>query len=148
MLGSDVAVPQLEGFAERELENLLGARGERGRAGGSGTGKTDRLLDLLTHGLEGDPEGLERLCRDTLTLVDQPEEDVLGADEAVIEQARLLLGQHQDSTSSVCESFEHPTASIQGSVAEPEVYRRKCHSHSHVSPPRHVSVFGILAYRL
>jgi len=67
----------------------------------------------------------------------------------VVEQARFFLGQHKDSTSSVSESFEHPTASIQGSVAEPEVYRRKCHSHSHVYPrPRHVSVFGILAYRL
>ena len=60
------------------------------------------------------PEGLERLGRDALTLVDQAQEDVLGADETVVEQPRLLLGQHQDSSSSVCESFEHSTASIRG----------------------------------
>jgi len=32
----------------------------------------------------------------------------------VVEQPRLLLCQHQDSSSSVCESFEHSTASIRG----------------------------------
>jgi hypothetical protein len=46
--------------------------------------------------------------------VDQAQEDVLGADETVVEQPRLLLRQHQDSSCSVCESFEHVTASIRG----------------------------------
>jgi hypothetical protein len=46
--------------------------------------------------------------------VDQAQEDVLGADETVVEQPRLLLRQHKNSTSPVCESFEHSTASIRG----------------------------------
>ena len=40
------------------------------------------------------PSDLERLGGDALALVDQPEQDVLGADVAVVEQARFLLRQH------------------------------------------------------
>ena len=114
VLGADVAVAELQRLAQRELEDLLRPRGERRRAGRGRAGQADRLLDLLAHGLERDAERLERLGRDALALVDQAQEDVLGADEAVVEQARLFLGQHQDSTSPVCESFEHSTASIRG----------------------------------
>ena len=71
----------------------------------------DGLLDLLAHGLEADPERLERLGRDALALVDEAEQDVLGADEVVVEQSRLLLGQDQDPSGSVSESFEQVTAS-------------------------------------
>ena len=85
---------------------------------GAVPGQADGLLDLLADGLEGDPERLERLGRDALALVDQPEKDVLGADEAVVEQARFLLRQHQHPPGPVGEAFEHPTASLDGSTAE------------------------------
>ena len=62
------------------------------------------------------PERLEGLGGHALALVDQPEQDVLGADEAVVEQARLLLRQHQHSSCPVGEAFEHVTASV---VARP-----------------------------
>jgi hypothetical protein len=39
--------------------------------------------------------------------VDQTQEDVLGADVVVIEEARLLLRQYDDSSSPVCKPFEH-----------------------------------------
>ena len=39
--------------------------------------------------------------------MDEAEEDVFGADVAVVEQARFFLGEHDDSTGPVCEAFEH-----------------------------------------
>ena len=71
VLGADVVVSELERFAERELEDLLGAGRERDVAGGRRLTLADDLLDLLTHGLERDVQRLERLGGDTLALVDQ-----------------------------------------------------------------------------
>ena len=39
-------------------------------------------------------------------LVDQPEEDALGSDEAMVEQARLVLGEHEHPVCPVAEAFE------------------------------------------
>ena len=108
VLGADVAVAELQSLAQRELEHLLGPRREGRRAARRGAGHADRLFDLLADGLEGDPQGLEGLRGNALALVDQPEENVLGADEAVIEQARFLLRQHQHPPCPVGETFEHP----------------------------------------
>ena len=62
-----------------------------------------------------DAERLERLGRDAFALVDEPEQDVLGADEVVVEQARFLLGEDQDPSGSVSEAFEQVLASSAGS---------------------------------
>jgi hypothetical protein len=43
----------------------------------------DDVLDLAANGLQRDVEGLERLGGDSLSLVDQTQEDVLGADVVV-----------------------------------------------------------------
>ena len=107
VLGPDVAVAQLQRFAQRELENLLGPRGERRGAAGGRPGHPDRLLDLFTHGLEGDPEGLESLGGDAFALVDQTEQDVLGPDKAVVQETCFLLSQHQHPPCPVGEAFEH-----------------------------------------
>jgi hypothetical protein len=39
--------------------------------------------------------------------VDEAQQDVLCTDEIVVEQSRFLLGQHQDSSGSISETFEH-----------------------------------------
>ena len=111
VLGADVVVAELQRLAQRQLQDLLGPGRERRRAGRRRTGRADRLLHLLAHGLEADPERLERLGRHALTLVDEAQQDVLGADEVVVEQSRLFLGQDQDSSGSVGETFEQVTAS-------------------------------------
>ena len=59
------------------------------------------------HGLQAHPKGLERLGRHALTLVDEAQQDVLSADEIMVEQSRLFLGQDQDPSGSVSETFEH-----------------------------------------
>jgi hypothetical protein len=46
---------------------------------------TDDLFDLAAYRLERDTKGLERLGRDPFALMDQPEQDVLGADVVVVE---------------------------------------------------------------
>ena len=56
VLGADVAVAELERFAQRELEDLLGPRRERGGAARGGARHADRLLDLLAHRFERDAE--------------------------------------------------------------------------------------------
>ena len=91
---------------ERQLEDLLRPGSERRRAGRRRAGGTDRLLDLLAHRLERDAEGLERLGGEPVTLVDQTEQDVLGPDEAVVEEARLFLGQYQHPSCPVSEPLE------------------------------------------
>ena len=58
------------------------------------------------------PRRLERLGGDAFALVDQTEQDVLGADVVVVEQARFFLGQHHDPPGPVGEAFEHDATSI------------------------------------
>ena len=111
VLGADVVVAELQRLAQRQLEDLLGAGREGDVAGRRRSALADDLLDLLAHGLERDAERLERLRGDALTLVDEPEQDVLGADVVVVEEASLLLSQHDHPTGSVGEAFEHVAAS-------------------------------------
>ena len=108
VLGADVAVTQLQRLAQGKLEDLLGPRRERRRTTRRGTRHADGLFHLLAHGLEGDPERLECLGGNSLALVDQSQKDVLGADEAVVQQPRLFLREHQYPPCPVGETFEHP----------------------------------------
>src|SRR5262249_31611519 len=61
--------------------------------------------------LQRDAQRLQRLGGDALTpaltLVDEPEQDVLGPDVVVVEHPGLFLGQDQRSSGSVSESLEH-----------------------------------------
>ena len=106
VLGADVVVAELQRLAQRELEDLLGPGGEGDVARRRRPALTDDLLDLAAHGLERDAERLEGLGRDAFALVDQPEQDVLGADVVVVEQPRFLLGEDDDAAGPVGESFE------------------------------------------
>ena len=107
VLGADVVVAELQRLAQRELEDLLGAGRERDVARRRGAAVADDLLDLRAHGLERDAERLERLGGDALALVDQAEQDVLGPDVVVVEQARFFLRQDDHSAGSIGEAFEH-----------------------------------------
>ena len=106
VLRADVVVAELERLAERQLEDLLGPRRERDVPGRRRAALADDLLHLAADGLERDAERLEGLGRDAFALVDQPEQDVLGADVVVVEEPSFLLGQHDDPSGSVGEPFE------------------------------------------
>ena len=107
VLGADVVVTELQRLAQRQLEDLLGARGEGDVARRRLLALADDLLDLGADGLERDAQALQRLRRDALALVDEAEQDVLGADVVVAEHAGFFLGQHDHPSRTVCEPLEH-----------------------------------------
>jgi hypothetical protein len=107
VLGADVVVAELQRLAQAQLQDLLRARGERDVAARGLLAVPDDLLDLLADGLQRDAEGLQRLRGDALTLVDQAEQDVLGADVVVVEHPGLFLGQDHNPPRAVGESLEH-----------------------------------------
>ncbi len=91
VLGADVVVAEGERLAQRQLEHLLGARGERDLAGGDLLARADDADDLRADPFDGDVEGLEDARGKTLLLAEETEQDVLGADVVVLERPGLLL---------------------------------------------------------
>jgi 3',5'-nucleoside bisphosphate phosphatase len=108
VLGADVVVAHGQRLTQRELEHLLGPRRNRDVPGRRPLAVTDDLLDLLPHGVQADPQRLERLGRDTSALVDEAEQDVLGADVVVVEHPGFVLSQVDDPPCPVAEALEHP----------------------------------------
>ena len=71
VLGADVVVAQLQGLAQRELQDLLGARGEGDVAGRGLLALADDLLHLLADAVERNAQGLKGFGGNALTLMDQ-----------------------------------------------------------------------------
>lgn len=67
----------------------------------------DDLNDCGPHGIEIDLEAFEDTGGDTLAPVDEPEEDVLGADVIVVEEACFPLCANHRSPGPVTEPLEH-----------------------------------------
>jgi hypothetical protein len=107
VLGADVVVAQREGLAQRQLENLLGARSEGDLTGGDLLAGADDADHLRTDPLDRDVERLEHPCGEALLLTKQAEQDVLSADVVVLESPRLLLGEDDYLAGSLSESLEH-----------------------------------------
>jgi len=116
VLGADVVVAELQRLAQAQLQDLLGPGRERDVAAGRAAALADDLLHLAPHRLEADPHRLQRLGRHPLALVDEAEEDVLGADVVVVEEPRLLLGQNHDAAGPVGEPLKHRTRLQAGRV--------------------------------
>src|SRR5262249_37302643 len=111
VLGADVVVAELQRLAQGELQDLLCARRERDVTARRLLALPNDLLDLLADTLQRDPEALQRLRRDALTLVDQAEQDVLGADVVVIQHPGFFLRQDNHTPRSVGEPLEHALCS-------------------------------------
>jgi hypothetical protein len=107
VLGADVVVAELERLAQRELQYLLGARGERRLGAGALFTVTDDRLDLLAHLVEGDVQGGQGAGGDPLVLAQEAKEEVLGADVVVVEVPGLFLGKDHDLPGPFREPFEH-----------------------------------------
>ena len=107
VLGADVVVAELQRLAQAQLENLLGARGERDVPGRGLLALADDLLDLAADALQRDAQRLQRLGGDAFALVDQTQQDVLGADVVVVEHPGLFLRQDDHPAGTVGKSFEH-----------------------------------------
>ena len=96
VLGADVVVAELQRLAQAQLQHLLGARGERDVAGRRLLALADDLLDLAAHAFQRDAQRLQRLGGYALTLVNESQQDVLGADVVVVEHPGLFLRQDDD----------------------------------------------------
>ena len=73
--------------------------------GGLGT-LADDLDYLIANGLKVDAHAFEGPSGDAFAFVEQSEEDVLGADVAVVEEPRFFLGQHHDPAGSIGEALK------------------------------------------
>ena len=107
VLGADVVVAQAQRLAERELQDLLRARGERDLAGGDLLARAHDADNLGAHALHGDVQALEDAGGEALLLTEEAEQDVLGADVVVLEGSGFLLREDDHLTCSLCESLEH-----------------------------------------
>src|SRR5205085_12417548 len=110
VLGADVVVAELQRLSQRKLKHLLGPGRERDVPGGRLLALADDLLDLLPHGVQADAQRLQRLGRYTFTLVDEAEQDVLGADVVVIEHPGFFLRQYNNPPRPVGKPLEHVVA--------------------------------------
>jgi hypothetical protein len=72
----------------------------------------DDLFDLLADGVQGDAQRFQRLGGDAFAFVDEPEQDVLGADVVVVEHPRLFLGEDDHAAGAIRESLEHSTSLV------------------------------------
>ena len=110
VLGADVVVPELQRLAQRELQHLLGPWRERDMTGRRLLTLADDLLNLLAYRLQADPQRLKCLGGNALTLMDEAEQDVLGADVVVVEHPGLFLSQDHNPPRPVGKPFEHLVA--------------------------------------
>ena len=106
VLGADVVVPERQRLAKCQLEDLLGAGGERDLARGHLFPGPDDPDDLRPDLLHRDFKPLEDPCRETFLFAQQAEEDVLGPDVVVLEGTRLFLGQDDDLARPLGEPLE------------------------------------------
>ena len=107
MFGADITVVKLNGLAHGKFEDLLGARGEGNVTAWRLGAGAHNALHLFAHGIQGNPEGLKSTGTDALALVNQPEQQMLGADVIVVEHACFFLGKHHNAPSSVGKAFKH-----------------------------------------
>ena len=122
VFSADVVVPELQSLPQRQLENLFGPGGKWDVTAGGLLALADDLFHLGAHGFQGDAHRLQGLRRHAFTFVNQPEQDVLGADVVVVEHARFFLGQHDDPAGTVGKPFKHwALLSIRGFRADPAV---------------------------
>ena len=112
MFGSDVAMPQLQRFTQRELQHLLGMRSEGNVACRSRGALADHLLDLLAGVFQRHAFGFESLGGHAISLTNQPKQQMLGADVIVLEGTSLFLREHDDPARTVGKPFEHACPSI------------------------------------
>ena len=107
VFGADVVVREAPSFVQRELEDPLGPGRERDFLVRRTLAAPDGALDLRPDALEVDVQGLQHLAGDPFAVANDPEEEVLGADRAVVEALRFLLGEDDHTTGTFRESFKH-----------------------------------------
>jgi len=108
VLGADVVMVEVAGLFHRVLDDLLGAGRLRELAHRHHVrAALDELLDFHADLPQVDVEVLEHVGGDAAPLLDEAEENVLGADVLVVEPLGLLVGQLHHLASPVCKTLVH-----------------------------------------
>src|ERR1700730_4419890 len=109
VLGADVIVAELERLTQRQLQHLLGPGSERDVPRRRLLAPANNLPDLLAHRLQVEAQRLQRVGGNALALMEESEQDVLGADVVVVQQPGLFLSQDHDPPRPVGKPLEHLT---------------------------------------
>ena len=115
VLGADVVVVQIAGFFHRVFDDLLGPRRLRQLAHRDHVGPAlDELFDFEADFPQVDIEVLEHVGRHAAPFLDEPQQDVLGADVFVVEPLGFLVGQLHHFPGPIRESLVHDSCSPGG----------------------------------
>ncbi len=107
VLRADMAVAELARLVDRQLDHLLGTRGQRDLAGRRrGVTASHQELHRRPSLGEIDAERVERPGGDALAFADQPEQEVLDPDVVVVEANCLVLGEGEHALGAVVEAIE------------------------------------------
>ena len=97
VLGADVGMIESAGLFAGQREHLLDPRRVGNVADHFGfRAGADLFLDLHAHGLEIEAHLLEDVDRDALAELDQPEQEMLGADVIVVEAVGFFASQREN----------------------------------------------------
>ena len=107
VLGTDVIVIELARFFEGQLDDAFGARREDHLLLDRLAAAADDGLDFRAHLRKIDAERLEHFGRETLTLGNNAEQDVLGSDVVVAQALGLFLREDDRASCSLGERFPH-----------------------------------------
>jgi hypothetical protein len=108
VLGPDVVMAEVPRLARRQLEHGLGpgrkrdVPGQRSRPAAVG-----HLLDLGVGSVELEADGPQGLGRDAGPLVDEAQQDVLGADVGMAQALGFFPGERDDLPGPVGVALEH-----------------------------------------
>jgi len=117
VLGADVVVIEVAGLLHRIFDHLLGPRRLRELAHRDHVGAAlDELLDLHPDLPQVDVEVFQHVGGDATALLDQTEEDVLGADVLMVEPLGLLVGQLHHLPGTVRKSLVHRCSFLEAST--------------------------------
>ena len=106
MLGADVVVAEAARLVDRQLDHALRAGREADLPDDRPVAATDDELDSRADLRQLDIHVLEHARGDALTLADEAEEQVLGADVVVVEALRLILREGKDLARPIGELVE------------------------------------------
>ena len=115
MLCADIIVVQMPRFLDGIFEHLLGSRrlGEFAHRHHLGTA-LDELFDFKPNLAKIDLKRFQDVGADPGAFLDQPKQNVLGADVLVVEALGLLIGQRHDLACAVGEAFKHRNSPNRG----------------------------------
>ena len=109
VLRADVVVAKLHRLAQRVLDDPLGSWRERYMARWRLLATSDDLLDVLPGRSQADSHLFQGARRDSLTLANQPQQDVLRSDVIVAERPGLFLGKDDDPARPLGEPRHWPS---------------------------------------